>query len=109
MKKIFKRHKLPLLIIVVSLTIGLAPIASLLLASFIAEIGNCTLNEGNIHPCKIGTFELGGLLYQMSVAGWFMFLSLPVGLVGLAWGITSLKEQITKNANRLIGSDCGLD
>jgi hypothetical protein len=62
-------------------------------SSLLANIGNCTLNEGNSHPCKIGNFQLGGLLYQMGVAGWFMLLSLPSGLVGLAWGISLLKER----------------
>lgn len=100
MKKIFKRSQIPILLIIISLVIGLAPLASVLLASFIAEIGNCTLNEATVNSCKIGNFELGGLLSQMFIAGWFMLLSLPLGLVGLILGIILLSNQINKNQRK---------
>ncbi|NDV00156.1 hypothetical protein [Pseudoroseicyclus tamaricis] len=79
------------------LAIGLAPVASVALASFIAERAGCELHEGFTNPCLVGGRDIGGTLYTMFVAGWYMLLSLPVALVGLVMlvigGISALRAR----------------
>ena len=69
--------------------IALAPLLSVLLASWIANAAGCALDEGSSHPCMIGGKDRGELLYTMFVMGWFMFLTLPAGAMAFtAWTIT---------------------
>jgi hypothetical protein len=67
----------------VSLTIGLLPIASVIVAGTLANTYGCTLHEGFPNPCIILGKDRGDLLYTMGVAGWFMFFSIPIGLMGV--------------------------
>jgi hypothetical protein len=45
----------------------IAPILSTFLADLIAAIFGATLNEGSVHPCLVGGYDLGPLLYSMLV------------------------------------------
>ncbi|VEP14145.1 conserved hypothetical protein [Hyella patelloides LEGE 07179] len=96
MKQFWQRHKIPLLMILFSLALGFAPLISVILAEVIAHIGNCTVHEGFVNPCQIGSFELGELLATMFVAGWYMLISLPLGFIGLLLGFLTLMSQIKK-------------
>ncbi len=58
-----------------------APVMSFSLAYFIAAIFGATLNEGNVHPYLLGGYDLGPLLYSMSVHGWLMLITLPAGII----------------------------
>ncbi|MGB3692937.1 MAG: hypothetical protein WA865_06315 [Spirulinaceae cyanobacterium] len=99
MKQLLKRYKFPLLVILSSVLFGFLPIISVILASIIANIGDCTLHEGYTNPCEIGPFDLGETLYSMFVAGWFIFLSLPIGLLGFAIGTVFLFVKVTAEVN----------
>jgi hypothetical protein len=59
----------------------IAPILSTFLADLIAAIFGATLNEGSVHPCLVGGYDLGPLLSSMSEYGWLMLITLPVGIV----------------------------
>jgi hypothetical protein len=59
----------------------IAPILSTFLADLIAAIFGATLNEGSVHPCLVGGYDLAPLLYSMLVYGWLMLLTLPVGII----------------------------
>ena len=77
---------------IVILLLALAPLASVLVASFVAGANGCALDEGSIHPCLVGGADWGEALYTMAVAGWLMLLSLPLGgaallLLALVLGI----------------------
>jgi hypothetical protein len=95
-KKFFKSYKNSLLIILFSFGFGLVPLVSLLLASTIANIGDCTLHEGYVNPCNILGLELGGILYGMGMAGWYLIVSIRWGLLGLLLGITLFIAEIFK-------------
>ncbi len=58
----------------------IAPILSAFLADLIAAIFGATLDEGSAHPCLVGGYDLGPLLYSMLVYGWLMLMSVPVGI-----------------------------
>lgn len=69
--------------------IGIAPLASVVLAGLIAQWGGCALHEGFAQPCMVFGADIGGLLYTMAVMGWLMLISLfflAGGLLGLGWG-----------------------
>ncbi len=100
MKKIWKSYKISLLIILFSLAVGIAPIISVLVSSIIAGIGGCQLNEGVLNPCQIGPFELSNVLYTMFVAGWYIFLSIPLAFLGLIIGLISFFIQASKNRGK---------
>ena len=59
----------------------IAPILITFLADLIAAIFGATLNEGNAHPCLLGGYDLGPLLYSMFVYGWLMLMTVPVGFI----------------------------
>ena len=61
-----------------------APILSVLIASAIATATGSKLDEGSSHPCIIFGVDIGELLYAMGVAGWFVFVTFPTGLLAIA-------------------------
>jgi hypothetical protein len=61
----------------------ISPIVSVMVASSIAKAHGCQLDEGSPHPCIINGVDRGELLYEMGVAGWFIFLTVPAGIVGM--------------------------
>jgi len=61
---------------------GLAPALSVLISSGVAASAGCTLNEGGVTPCPFFSFDMGGLLANMFVFGWFMLITLPVAFAG---------------------------
>ena len=73
----------PLKLAVLSLIVGLLPIFSVLVAGGIATLNDCALHEGNPNPCLILGVDIGEILYFLGVMGWFMLISIPLGLLGL--------------------------
>lgn len=68
------------------LAVMLAPIVSVVIASWIANTYGCKVDEGSVHPCVIGGKDYGQLLYTLGVMGWLMLLTLPAGaLAGFGW------------------------
>ncbi len=59
------------------------PIASVALASFIADANGCQLNEGSINACIVVGQDLGEMLYILGVLGGLMLVTLPLGLGAL--------------------------
>ncbi|MGZ9810302.1 hypothetical protein ACXN5S_07530 [Pseudoroseicyclus sp. H15] len=71
------------LIGLVLVLIGLAPIASVALASLLADRAGCELHEGYANACIIAGKDRGDMLYTMFVAGWLMLMTIPLGFIGL--------------------------
>jgi hypothetical protein len=75
-----------------------APILCVLIASGIAYVTGSRLDEGNAHPCIVLGIDIGGLLYVLAVSGWFMFFTIPTGLLALLiftiiWIVRRQKEK----------------
>ena len=71
-------------IFIIYLVIGLftvAPILSFAIAGGVARFCGCQVDESGVHPCIILGTDVGGLLYDMCVAGWFALLTVPFGLL----------------------------
>jgi hypothetical protein len=60
-----------------------APILSVCVAELIASACGCQLDEGGAHPCIIHGVDIGPLLGDMFVCGWFMLVTIPVGVASL--------------------------
>jgi hypothetical protein len=72
-----------------------APVASVMLCSWIANTHGCKVDEGSVHPCIINGHDYGELLYQLGVMGWFMLVTIPGGLVAFAsWLILLVLHRI---------------
>lgn len=74
-------------LLILMIFIGIAPLASVFLAGFIADLNGCSLHEGFVQPCIVLGADIGGLLYNMIALGWLMLISLfflAGGLLGLA-------------------------
>ncbi|AFY69427.1 hypothetical protein Pse7367_1130 [Thalassoporum mexicanum PCC 7367] len=78
--------KYPLVLIAASLIFAVLPLLSVLLANLIGNLLGCQVNEGFANSCQVGSFELGGILAWMFTAGWYIFFTLPIGLVGVGGG-----------------------
>ena len=59
------------------------PVISVFTAGGIASGLGCVLNEDDVHPCPLHGFDLGEMLYGMTVMGWFALGTLPLGAIGL--------------------------
>ena len=60
-----------------------APILSVTAASAIAHSCGARLDEGDVHPCILWGHDIGPLLYDMFVSGWFMLITIPVGAIAI--------------------------
>ena len=72
------------------------PVISVFTAGWIAGGIGCVLNEGDVHPCPLHGFDLGEMLYGMTVMGWFALGTLPLGAIGLLlldWIIVTIQDR----------------
>ena len=70
-------------VIFLILFVACLPLLSVAIAGEIANANNCPLDEGSVHPCIVNGRDMGETLYTMGMMGWFMLVTIPVGL-GLA-------------------------
>jgi hypothetical protein len=56
------------------LLFGAFPLLTLVSAVLFASTFGCQLDEGSIHPCIVLGLDFGGLVYPMTVGGWFVHL-----------------------------------
>jgi len=59
------------------------PLIPAFLASLIAMVCGCKLDEGDAHPCIVFGKDIGGLLYAMFVMGLFAIGTFPSGIIAL--------------------------
>lgn len=78
-----KALKKPLILLVLSVIFGLLPLVSVLIAAAISSANNCVLHEGGVNPCIVLGVDMGETLYQLGVMGWYMFISIPFGSIGV--------------------------
>lgn len=76
-----------MLIVILAFTLG--PLISVMMAGVIGDASGCMVDEGGVHACLVGGFDIGETLYTMTVLGWLMFVTLPLGgLAFLVWLIS---------------------
>jgi hypothetical protein len=59
------------------------PMVPVVVASVIASACGCKLDEGRAHTCIVLGKDIGGMLYNMEVMGWFCLLTVPSGFLAL--------------------------
>jgi hypothetical protein len=89
------------------------PVSSLVLAVAFASGFDCTLNEGDIHPCVVLGLDFGQLLYIMSLGGFITaMVAVPLAaLLLVVWLIVLIvllllrrRRRAAAPAERLIGA-----
>lgn len=76
------------------LLVMFAPVLSVLFASALAAAGGCTLNEAGTSSCVLFGADIGGLLNRLFVSGWYVLLTLPVGVLALlAWTVALIVSR----------------
>jgi hypothetical protein len=68
-------------VLVVLLVVAIIPVASPLLAEWLAKANGCRLDERAASACVVAGIDLGPALYSASVLGWLMLVTLPAALV----------------------------
>jgi hypothetical protein len=75
----------------------LLPILAVLVATALASIGHCDLDEGSVHPCILLGHDFGGVLYPMFVSGWFGLMTLPVLAAALLlWIVVEIVHRLRR-------------
>jgi len=70
-------------------------------AGSIATANGCQLDEGSVHPCIVNGRDMGEQLYGMGVAGWFMLVTVPTGLLALmVYAASLLVVWLVRKARR---------
>ena len=69
-----------------SAVFAVLPIINILLTALIATVFDCEVNESGAQLCITPFGEIGNLLYLLGVSGWFIFFTLPLGLIGVVVG-----------------------
>jgi len=59
------------------------PLLGVFLACGIASATGSRLDESGVHPCIIHGVDYGGALLDLFVCGFFMFLTIPTGLLAM--------------------------
>ncbi|MEX0917618.1 MAG: hypothetical protein WDZ93_00505 [Candidatus Paceibacterota bacterium] len=75
--------KASLWLALLSILFAVLPIASVITAGVLASVFGCGLSEGDASTCTTPLGDIGELLYFMAVFGWFVFFTIPIGLIGL--------------------------
>ena len=81
-------------------------VISVFTAGWIAGGIGCVLNEGDVHPCPLHGFDLGEMLYGMTVMGWFALGTLPPGAIALLlldWIIVTIQDRNRAKVAKLGG------
>ena len=78
-----KRRHIIFLIYLVLLLYTFAPVLCVLACASIASHYGCQVDEANVHPCIVHGRDIGGLLYDLGVSGWFMLVTIPTGALAL--------------------------
>ena len=90
--------------VVVLVIIGLftfSPILMMLIANWITTFEGCDIIIGSARGCMFGGSDYGSALLFMQHAGWFMFYTIPLGLIAfLAWLVFAIARFASRDWNK---------
>ena len=81
------RKALILSVAAVLTIVAWAPVLGVAVASWVAGRAGCQLDEGSVHPCPIGPFDVGGLLYSLGVSGWLFLSTWPLAIASVVFWV----------------------
>lgn len=62
----------------------------LIITGVVAKLLNCQVDEASAHGCLLFGIDIGNLLYVFFVSGWFMLITIPLGVLVSAIGLLIL-------------------
>ena len=75
----------------VLLLVCLAPLLSMAVAEFIAQVNGCKLDLASVHPCVVGGRDISHALLTLGMMGYFLFATMPaVFTIVVAWVLVEL-------------------
>lgn len=86
-------------IMAVLLLVCLAPLLSMAVAEFIAQVNGCKLDLASVHPCIIGGRDIGHTLLALGMMGYFLFATMPTVLaIVIAWALVELIAWLQRDS-----------
>jgi hypothetical protein len=83
------------MVVAILLTVCILPFVSLVLASLVANLGHCRLDEGGIYRCLIAGVDVGATLSTMSGLGWVGLAALPLlPAMLVVWAVVELIARV---------------
>ncbi len=67
----------------ISIAYAITPIVSVLIAIVIADMYGCSVDESGSSVCITPIGDIGDFLSMMGIFGWYTFITIPTGLLGL--------------------------
>ena len=61
-----------------------SPMLGIVVAGTVAQLAGCTLDGSSVNPCIIGGADYGKTLYGLSLMGWRVIETMPLGAGALA-------------------------
>lgn len=71
-------------LLITGLVIVLIPVVSLLMSVMLSNVLNCETAYAGENVCKVGGSAAGDITYNMYVFGFYIFYTLPLGLILMA-------------------------
>ena len=94
-----KKYYLAVLVLIT--LFALAPVASAMLASVIANVNGCTLNEAEAHRCISHGRDYGETLYEMGMSFWLAIFTVPLAeFACVAWIVALVVHVLVRRRRR---------
>ncbi|MFP8487940.1 hypothetical protein ACKGJO_02485 [Gracilimonas sp. Q87] len=71
--------KKPLIGLLLSAVIAVFPLILVSMVKLIANLSSCRLTEGSVEPCIIAGMDVSGILNNLLMSGWYLFITFPIG------------------------------
>jgi hypothetical protein len=86
-------------VMAVLLLVCLAPLMSMAVAEFIAQVNGCKLDLAAVHPCVVGGRDIGHALLTLGMMGYFLFATMPaVFAIVIAWVLIELIAWLRRSS-----------
>ena len=73
----------PKTLALISIAVGVFPMAIAMFGMVLAKILGCHVDEGNKHECMFCGRDIGGFLYGAFMFFWLELIAMPIGIIGV--------------------------
>ena len=91
------RYKVFVILFFGSLLFAVFPLVPVWVSVTVTNANGCVMSELPFKPCMVLGFDVGQTLYTLSLAVWFLFVTIPHGLVGALMGLLGMAYLFIAN------------